>query len=133
MDTSDVRVSHGPNQDPLVLLSSDTATKVMNVTHFKPRVPQPFFIKDLEDLHKKRADARRREFELDSKKSRNKELTIEDYLEKAPEPPMRDVRSIEEVLGWTIYATHAVRASALMVGTRRLVAVGTQGISVWTR
>ena len=105
----------------------------MNVTHFKPRMPQPFFIKDLEDLHKKRADARRREFELDSKKTKNKESTIEDYSEKAPEPPMRSFRSIEEVSGWTIYATHAVRASALMVGTRRLVAVGPQGISVWTR
>lgn len=133
MDTSEVRVSHGPNQDPLVLLSSDTATKVMNVTHFKPRMPQPFFIKDLEDLHRKRADARQREFELDSKRSRNKELTIEDYMERAPEPPMRDVRNIEEVSGWTIYASHGVRASALMVGTRRLVTVGRQSISVWTR
>jgi len=128
-----VRISHGPNQDPLVLLSTDTMTRMMNVTHFKPRVPQPFFIKDLEALRKKRADAMKREFELDSKKSRNKELTIDDYSEKALEPPMRDVRSVEEVPGWTIYATHVVRASALMVGTRRLVTVGPQGISIWTR
>lgn len=105
----------------------------MNVTHFKPRVPQPFFIKDLEDLHKKRADARQREFRLDSKKSKNKNLTIDDFAEKAPEPPMRDVRGIEEAPGWTIYATHGVRASALMIGTRRLVTVGQQGVSIWTR
>ena len=103
----------------------------MNVTHFKPRVPRPFFIKDLEDLHKKRADARRREFELDSKKSRNADSTIDNYAEKAPEPPMRDVRDIEEVPGWMIYTTHAIRASALMVGARRLVAVGPQGMSIW--
>lgn len=105
----------------------------MNVTHFKPRLPQPFFIKDLEDLHKKRADARQREFELDSKKSKNKELAIDDYAERAPEPPMRDVRSIDEVPRWTIYANNTVNASALMVGTRRLVTVGPQGISIWTR
>ena len=105
----------------------------MNVTHFKPRIPQPFFIKDLEDLHKKRADARQREFELDSKKSRHKELTIDDYAESAPEPPMRDVRSIDEVPKWTVYATQAVRASALMVGTKRLVTVGPQGIFIWAR
>ena len=108
-------------------------TRIMNVTHFKPRIPQPFFIKDLETLHKMRADARQREFELDLRKSRNKELTIDDFVEKAPEPPMRDVRRIEEVLGWTVYATHAVRASALMVGTRRLVIVGPQSISIWAR
>ena len=105
----------------------------MNVTHFKPRIPQPFFIKDLEALHKMRADARQREFELFSKKSRNKELTIDDYTEKAPEPPMRDIRKIEEVLGWAIYATHVARASALSVGARRLVTVGPQGVSIWTR
>jgi len=114
-------------------LSTDTTTRIMNVTHFKPRIPQPFFIKDLEDLHKKRADAKQREFELDSKKSKNKGLTIDDFTESAPEPPMRDVRSVDEVPRWTIYATHAVRASALMVGTRRLVTVGPQGISIWTR
>jgi len=105
----------------------------MNVTHFKPRIPQPFFINDLDDLHKKRADVRQREFELDSKKTKNKELTIDDFAERAPEPPMRDMRSIEEVPRWTIYATHAVRASALAVGTRRLVTVGPQAVSVWTR
>ena len=80
-----------------------------------------------------RADARQREFELDLRKSRSKELTIDDYAEKAPEPPMRDVRNVEEVLGWAVYATHVVRASALMVGTRRLVTVGSQSISIWTR
>lgn len=133
IETSEVRVSHGPNQDPLVLLSTDTTTKIMNVTHFKPHVPQPFFIKDLEDLHKKRADARQREFELDSKKSKGKELTIDDYAERAPEPPMREVRDIQETPGWTIYANHAVSASALMIGIGRLVAVGPQGISIWTR
>jgi hypothetical protein len=133
IETSEVRISHGPNQDPLVLLSTDTTTRIMNVTQFKPRIPQPFFIKDLEDLHKKRADARQREFELSSKKYKNKELTIDDFAEKAPKPPMRDVRKIEEVPGWAIYATHAVHASALMVGTRRLVTVGPQGISIWTR
>ena len=105
----------------------------MNVTHFGPRIPQPFFIKDLEDLHKKRADARQREFELDSKKSRKRESTIDDYAEKAPEPPMRDARSVDEVPRWMIYATNAVRASTLMVGVRRLVTVGPQGISIWTR
>ena len=133
IETSEIRISHGPNQDPLVLLSADTTIRIMNVTHFKPRAPQPFFIKDLEDLHKKRADARRREFELDSKKSKNKELTIEDYAERPPEPPMRDMMGIEEVPVWTVYANHAVRASALMVGARRLVTVGPQGISIWTR
>jgi len=80
-----------------------------------------------------RADARQREFALDLRKTKNKELTIDDYAEKAPEPPMRDVRSIEEVVGWAVYATHTVRASALMVGTRRLVTVGPQSISIWTR
>ena len=105
----------------------------MNVTHFKPRIPQPFFIKDLETLHQMRADARRREFKLDSRKSRNKDLTIDDYTEKAPEPPMRDVRNIEEVPRWTVFANHEVRASALMVGTRRLVTVGPQGVSIWAR
>ena len=80
-----------------------------------------------------RADARQREFELDLRKSKNKDLTIDDFVEKAPEPPMRDVRNIGEVLGWAVYATHAVRASALMVGTRRLVTVGPQSISIWTR
>jgi len=75
----------------------------------------------------------KREFELDSKKSRSKELTIDDYSERAPEPPMRGVRSVEEVQGWTIYATHVVRASALVIGTRKLVTVGPQGISIWTR
>lgn len=105
----------------------------MNVTHFKPRVPQPFFIGDLEDLHKKRADARQREFRLGSKKSKNKELSIDDYAEKAPGPPMRDVREIEEVPRWAIHATHAVRASALMVGARQLATVGSQGMSIWTR
>lgn len=105
----------------------------MNVTHFKPRVPQPFFIKDLEDLHRKRMDARQREFELGSKKTRNRELTVDDYAEKAPEPPMREVRNIEEVPRWEVHATHEVSASALMVGARRLVTVGPQGISIWTR
>jgi hypothetical protein len=105
----------------------------MNVTHFKPRIPQPFFIKDLEDLYKKRADARQREFELDLKKSRNRNVTIDDFSEKAPEPPMREVRNIAEVPTWTIYATHEVHASALTVGGRRVVAVGPQGISIWTR
>lgn len=133
IETSEVRISHGPNQDPLALLSSDTATKIMNVTHFKPRIPQPFFIKDVEDLQRKRAEAREREFELDSKKSKNKKSTIDDYAERAPEPPMREVRDVGEVPGWAIYATHTIRASALMVGARRLVAVGTQGISTWTR
>lgn len=133
IETSELRISHGPNQDPLVLLSTDNTARIINVTHFKPRVPQPFFIQDLEDLHKKRADARQREFQLDLKKARNKEMSIDDYAEKAPEPPMRDVRGIEEVPGWTIHATHVVGASALMVGTRRLVAVGSQGISIWAR
>lgn len=105
----------------------------MNVTHFKPRIPQPFFIKDLEALHKKRADARQREFKLDSRKSKNKDLTIDDYAERAPEPPMRDMRNIEEVPKWTVFATHVVRASALMVGTRKLVTVGPQDMSIWTR
>lgn len=114
-------------------MSTDTTTRIMNVTHFKPRIPQPFFIKDLEDLHKKRADARQRMFELDLKKSKNRERTIDDFAEKAPEPPMRDVRSVDEVPRWTIYATNAVRASALMVGARRLVTVGPQGVSIWTR
>ena len=133
METSEVRVSYGHGQDPLVLLSTGTATRIMNITHFKPRILQPFFIKGLEDLHKKRADAKQREFELDSKKSRNKGLTIDDYPERAPEPPMREVRDIEEVPRWTIYTTHAVSASALMVGARRLIAVGPQSISIWTR
>jgi len=105
----------------------------MNVTHFKPRIPQPFFIKDLEALHKMRADGRQREFELDLRKSKNRELSIDDFAERAPEPPMRDVKNIEEVLGWAVYATHAVRASVLMVGARRLVTVGPQSISIWTR
>ena len=131
IETSEVRVSHGPNQDPLVLLSTDTTTRIMNVTHFKPRAPQPFFIKDVEDLHKKRADARLREFRLDSKKTRNREPSIDDYSETAPEPPMRDVKDVEEVPGWAIHATHTVSASALMVGVRRLVTVGSQGISIW--
>jgi len=43
------------------------------------------------------------------------------------------VKSVDEVQRWTIYATHTVRASALMVGARRLVTVGLQGISIWTR
>ena len=133
METSEIRISHGPNQDPLVLLSTDTTTKIMNVTHFKPRVPQPFFIKDLEDLHKKRTDARQREFQLDLKKTKDKNSTIDDFAEKAPEPPMREMRDIKEVPGWTIHAIHVVSASALMVGARRLVAVGSQGISIWTR
>ncbi|KAF9787152.1 hypothetical protein BJ322DRAFT_1107230 [Thelephora terrestris] len=133
METSEVRISHGHGQDPLVLLSTDTTTRIMNVTHFKPRIPQPFFIKDLDDLHKKRADARQREFELNSKKARNKGLTIDDYPERAPEPPMREVRNIEEVPRWTIYTTHTVGASALMVGARRLVTVGPHSISIWTR
>jgi len=108
-------------------------TKIMNVTHFKPRIPQPFFIEDLDALHKMRADTRQREFELDLRKSKNKDLTIDDFVERAPEPPMRDVRKIEEAQGWEVYATHAVHASALMVGTRRLVTVGPQSISIWTR
>ena len=116
-----------------MLLSTDNTTRIMNVTHFKPRIPQPFFIKDLSDLRKKRADAREREFLLDSRKTRKKEVAIEDYAEKAPGPPMRDVRDIEEVPGWAIHATHTVGASALMVGVKRLVAVGSQGISIWTR
>jgi len=133
IETSEIKVSHGPNQDPLVLLSTDTTARIMNVTHFKPRIPQPFFIKDLEDLHKKRTEAREREFKLDLRKSRSKELSIDDYMEKAPEPPMRDMRNIDEVPGWSIYATHAIRASALMSGVRRLVTVGPQGVSIWTR
>ena len=80
-----------------------------------------------------RADARQREFELDLRKSKNKDLTVDDFAERAPDPPMRDVRNIEEVQGWAVYATHAVRASALMVGTRRLVTVGPRSISIWTR
>ena len=115
------------------MLSTDTTTMIMNVTDFKPRVPQPFFIKDLDDLYKKRAEARRREFQLESKKTRNKEWTIDDFAERAPEPPMRDVRDIGEVPRWTIHAIHVVNASALMVGARRLVAVGPRGISIWTR
>jgi hypothetical protein len=105
----------------------------MNITHFKPRIPQPFFIKGLEDLHKKRMDARLREFQLDSRKARDKEPALKDYAEKAPDPPMRDVRDIEEVPRWSIHATHTVNASALMVGVKRLVTVGSQGISIWTR
>ena len=54
-------------------------------------------------------------FELDSNKSKNKESTIEDHLEKVPEPPMRDVRSIGGVEEWMVYyAIYAVRTSALM-------------------
>ena len=114
-------------------MSTDTATRIMNVTHFKPRIPQPFYINNLEDLHEKRADARQREFELDLRKSKSKELSIDDYAEKAPEPPMRGIKNVEEVPGWMVFANHVVHASALMVGTRRLVTVGPHGMSIWAR
>ena len=37
-------------------------------------------------------------------------MTIEYYLEKAPEPLMRGVMNIEEVSEWAVYAIHAVQA-----------------------
>jgi len=65
-----------------------------------------------------RADVRQRVFELDLRESRNKELTIDDFAEKAPEPPMRDTRNIEEAGHcWTAEYVHLDAMSRLYLGS----------------